>query len=37
MAKSDFLDRLSRIQADPGLADYLAKLDAETEDLGPII
>jgi prevent-host-death family protein len=37
MAKSEFVDRLSRIQADPGLADYLAKLDAETEDLGPIV
>jgi prevent-host-death family protein len=34
--KSEFVARLSRIQADPRLADELAALDAETDDLGPI-
>jgi len=35
-SKAEFLARLFRIQADPGLADELARLDADTEDLGPI-
>ncbi len=37
MSKSDFVSRLSRIQADPGLAEDLAKLEADTEELGPIV
>jgi prevent-host-death family protein len=36
VAKSEFVSRLSRIQADPGLAEDLAALDADTDDLGPI-
>jgi prevent-host-death family protein len=36
VAKSEFVSRLSKIQADSGLAADLAALDAETEDLGPI-
>jgi prevent-host-death family protein len=36
LAKSEFVARLSRIQADPGLADDLAALDDDTDDLGPI-
>ena len=36
MARSEFVARLSRIQADPGLADDLAALDADTLELGPI-
>lgn len=34
--RADFLAKLARIQADPGLADDLAKLDSDTDDLGPI-
>ena len=36
VARSDFVARLSRIQADPGLRDDLAALDADTAELGPI-
>ncbi len=36
VAKSEFVLRLSRIQADPGLAHELAALDADADDLGPI-
>ena len=36
VAKSEFLSRLSGIQADPGLADDLAAMDADTDDLGPV-
>lgn len=36
MARSDFLARIARVQADPGLTDDLAALDADTVDLGPI-
>ena len=35
-SRSEFLSRLPRIQADPGLRDDLAALDADTEELGPI-
>ena len=35
-ARSDFVASLARIQADPGLTGDLAKLEAETEELGPI-
>ena len=34
--RSDLLAKLARIQADPGLADDLAKPDADPEELGPI-
>jgi prevent-host-death family protein len=37
VAKSEFVSRLSRIQADPGLVDDLAAMDADTDDLGPIV
>lgn len=36
ISRAELLARLSRIQADPGLAADLAALDADTEDLGPI-
>jgi hypothetical protein len=36
VAKSEFVSRLSRIQADPGLADELVALDADTDDLRPL-
>ena len=36
ITKTELLERLGRIQADPGLAASLAALDADTEDLGPI-
>ncbi|WP_096303749.1 type II toxin-antitoxin system Phd/YefM family antitoxin [Jatrophihabitans sp. GAS493] len=36
IARSEFVSRLSRIQADPGLVDDLAALDADTDDLGPV-
>jgi prevent-host-death family protein len=36
MPRADFVAKLERIQADPGLTDDLAKLDADTEELGPI-
>ncbi|MEO8889586.1 MAG: type II toxin-antitoxin system prevent-host-death family antitoxin [Jatrophihabitantaceae bacterium] len=36
LAKSEFIARLSRIQADPGLAGDLSALDADTDELGPI-
>ena len=35
-ARADFVAKLARIQADPGLTEDLAKLAAEAEDLGPI-
>ena len=34
--RADFLATLERIQADPGLANDLAKLSADTDELGPI-
>ncbi len=34
--RSDFVAKLGRIQADPGLTADLARMDAEVEDLGPI-
>ena len=36
LTKSEFVARLPRIQADSGLADDLAALDADTDELGPI-
>lgn len=36
LTRAEFLTRLSGIQADPGLADDLAAMDADTVDLGPI-
>lgn len=36
MTRSTFVARLSGIQADPGLADELAALNAETDELGPV-
>ena len=36
MTRSEFVSRLPRIQADPGLRDDLAAMDADTEDLGLI-
>lgn len=36
MSRSDFVARLSRVQADPGLAGVLADLDAQADELGPI-
>jgi prevent-host-death family protein len=35
-AKSDFVTALAGIQADPGLTEDLAKMEAEAEELGPI-
>ncbi|MDP9116563.1 MAG: type II toxin-antitoxin system prevent-host-death family antitoxin [Actinomycetota bacterium] len=35
-SRSDLVAKLARIQADPGLTDDLAKLNADTEELGPI-
>lgn len=37
MSRSEFVARLANAQADPGLADDLATMDAETDDLGPIL
>jgi prevent-host-death family protein len=36
LARSEFVSRLQRIQADPGLRDDLAALGADTEELGPV-
>jgi prevent-host-death family protein len=36
MTKEEFLARLPRIQADPGLREDLARLGQTTDDLGPI-
>jgi prevent-host-death family protein len=36
LTRAEFVSRLPRIQADPGRRDYLAALDADTEELGPI-
>ncbi len=36
LTKSEFIARLSQIQADPGLTCDLAALDAYTDELGPI-
>ncbi|GAA4754887.1 type II toxin-antitoxin system Phd/YefM family antitoxin [Nocardioides endophyticus] len=36
VTKAEFVPKLSRIQADPGLTEDLAALDADTDELGPI-
>jgi prevent-host-death family protein len=36
-SKTDFIARLPGIQADPGLTAYLARIEADTEDPGPIL